>query len=104
MNTEALSVLKNVTRTDDFRVLMALLEKLDFQNTIAINQTDIGRDLGMAPPQVNRAISRLIKLGALIPGPKTGVNRAYRLNPHFGWKGSAKSHIVALDSIRKKNA
>ena len=27
---------------------------------------------------------------------KIGISRSYRLNPNFGWKGSAKGHREAL--------
>jgi hypothetical protein len=38
---------------------------------------------------------------ALLEGPRIGVSRSYRLNPNFGWKGSARSHQRALEERMK---
>ena len=45
---------------------------------------------------VNRSIKKLIELGVILEGVKIGISRSYRLNPNFGWKGSAKGHREAL--------
>ena len=45
---------------------------------------------------VQRSIKRLIQLGIILEGVKIGISRSYRLNPSFGWKGSAKGHREAL--------
>lgn len=83
-------------RGDDLRVLLALMARLDFENLIQIEQTEIAEKLGMQKQNVNRSIKRLIALGCLLEGPKIGRSRTYRLNPHFGWKGSGKAHQKAL--------
>ena len=102
MAQEALKVLKTFTHLDDFRVLVALLEQLDYENMIFASQADIGRDLSMSSAQVNRAIKRLVEVGAILRGPKRGINCSYKLNPNFGWKGSAKNHVEALDKHRNE--
>lgn len=102
MAQEAASVMKQVKRVDDLRVLWALLEQLDYENLITTNQAAIARDLEMDTAQVNRAIKRLISMGAIFEGPKVGISKTYRLNPEFGWKGSAKNHVTTLDQERKK--
>jgi len=33
---------------------------------------------------------------------KAGPSRTYRLNPHFGWKGSAKNHQNVVKFDKKK--
>jgi len=81
---------------EGFSVLMALLQRLDFQNLILVSQADLGRELGMHRQHVNAAIKKLVRLGAIIEGPKVNQNRTYRLNPSFGWKGSTKNHQEAL--------
>jgi DNA-binding Lrp family transcriptional regulator len=98
----ALDALMQFTRVEDFRVLMALLKRLDFENLITANQSDIARELSMERAQVNRAIKRLQEAGAIIQGPKVGINCSYQLNPQFGWKGSAKGHLQALDKYRQE--
>lgn len=102
MAQDALGVLKQFTRLEDCRVLFALLERLDYENLITANQAEIARDLGMKRSSVNQAIKRLVDAGAVIEGPKVGISRTYRLNPNFGWKGSARGHVVALDQMRQR--
>lgn len=86
----------------EFRVMLALFAKLDFDNMLLLNQSEIAKLLKMKRQNVQRAIKRLIEMDALIEGPKVGINCSYQLNPYFGWKGSAKGHIEALDTHRKK--
>lgn len=101
MANHAMAVLKQVRSLDDLRVLFALIERLDYENLIVANQAEIARDLEMRAPHVNRSVKNLIVLGAIFEGPRIGVSRSYRLNPEFGWKGSAKNHVIALDQVRQ---
>ena len=102
MAQDALDVLAQFKRVEDFRVLMLLLKHLDYENLITANQAEIARELDMKRSNVNSAVKRLISVGAILEGPKVGTSRTYRLNPHFGWKGSAKNHVVELDKHRKE--
>ncbi|HQT75165.1 MAG TPA: hypothetical protein PLX84_14645 [Acidiphilium sp.] len=102
MSQSALTVLKTFKSLDDFRVLVAMLERLDFNNLILVSQSEVARDLGIDKAQVNRAVKRLITIGALLEGPKVSGHRTYRLSPDFGWKGSAKTHHQALEDEAKK--
>jgi len=103
MAQEALNALANAgLNGQDYRVLMKLLAKLDFENMLVVNQAEIARDLTTQRQHVQRSMRRLIDLGVLLEGPRIGVSRSYRLNPQFGWKGSAKSHVIALDQERKR--
>lgn len=88
---------------NDFRVLFKLMGQLDFENLIVINQAEIARSMGMHRQHVRRSIKRLIDLDALLEGPRIGINRSFRLNPKFGWKGSAKNHVAALDQERRRS-
>lgn len=89
---------------DGFGVMFFLLTKLDYENHLLVNQADVARSLGMHRQNVQRAVKRLIGLGVLLEGPKAGQSRTYRLNPNFGWKGSAENHIRALDDYRTERA
>lgn len=89
---------------EGFSVLMALLQKLDFQNMILVSQSELGRELGMHRQNVNAAIKKLVAMGAIIEGPKAGQNRTYQLDPSFGWKGSGKEHQKALRTSEKAKA
>ena len=81
---------------NDFKVLMKLLSVLDYENLIQISQAEIARELNMHRQHVQRSIKRLLDLGIVLEGVKIGISRSYRLNPNFGWKGSAKGHREAL--------
>lgn len=82
-------------------ILFAVLAKLDFENWLTLNHAEVGRELGMKRPNVSRAIARLIEEGVLLPGPKVQAKGTYCLNPHYGWKGSAKGHQQALQDRMK---
>lgn len=81
------------------RVLLALLAKLDFENYIALSQTEIADELGLGRNRVCEAIKRLRSRGVVLDGPKVGVARTYRLNPGYAWRGSVRN----LDSARRKH-
>ncbi len=102
MAREAFAVLKMFTRLEDFRVLMALMEQLDYENLIVATQATIAHDLGMQPSNVSSAIKRLVESGVILKGPKRGTNFSYQLNPEFGWKGSAANHKKALNKHQKE--
>lgn len=86
---------------DAQRVLIDLMGRLDFANYLLVNQREISSELGMHPPNVSKAISLLTSKGILIKGPKAGRSLTFRLNPEYGWKGSAKSHQEALAERRR---
>jgi hypothetical protein len=88
----------------DLRVLLQLLAMLDFENLIQLEQTAIAAELGMQKSHVNRSIKRLVSIGCLLEGPKIGRSRTYKLNPNYGWKGSAKNHHKALRTADKAKA
>lgn len=102
MAQDALSLLATADLTGrDYKVLMALLARLDFDNLIQVNQADIDDELKIGRANISRSIRKLIDLGALIEGPRVGVHKTYRLNPRFGWKGSASGHQEALKARMK---
>lgn len=102
MNQEALDILADNLRGSEFRVLMKLLKWLDYENLIQVQQNEIADELKMEKQNVNRSINKLIDVGILLKGPKIGKSCSYRLNPNFGWKGTAKNHRKALDDRMKK--
>ena len=56
----------------------------------------------MQRQHIQRSIKPLMNLGVLLEGPKIGISRSYRFNPEFGWKGTARNHMIAIDQERKK--
>ena len=83
------------------RLLFAILAKLDYENYILLNQAEIGADIGMQRANVSRALGKLEAEGVLLRGPKAGRSSTFRLNPAFGWKGSAANHQKALKERMK---
>jgi len=83
------------------RLLFAILAKLDYENYILLNQAEIGADIGMQRANVSRALAKLEAEGVLLRGPKAGRSSTFRLNPAFGWKGSAENHRKALKERMK---
>ena len=73
MAHDAAAVLKQVKNLEDFRVLMALLEQLDYENLITTNQAEIARELDMQRQNVQRSIKRLMALGVLLRGRRSAL-------------------------------
>ena len=96
MNQSALLSIANELNHDQMRVLMALLAELDYENYIQVAQIEIAEALKMQKSHVSRAVKNLIDLGVILEGPKIGRSKTYRLNPQFGWKGTAVNHKRAL--------
>jgi len=94
---ELLATDEDLTK-EAFRVLIFLMARLDFENWIQVTQKDIAEKLNMRKQNISRAISLLESKEIILRGPKIGRSNAFRLNPHFGWKGKVKN----LDDYRKK--
>lgn len=78
------------------RVLFAVLAHLDFQNFVLLNQSEIAAEIGLKRSSMSRAVKKLADHHILLKGPKVGRSLTYRLNPDYGWKGSAKEHHKEL--------
>lgn len=83
------------------RVLFAVLAELDFENWININQSQLAAEIGLERQNFGRGLKKLINEEIVLEGPKVGRNGTYRLNPLFGWRGSAKGHVNALQERMK---
>ena len=102
MAQEAMMMLAQSNLTgNDMKVMWAMLARLDYENLIQVNQAEVAEQVGMNRHNVNRSIKKLIELGVVLEGVKIGISRSYRLNPNFGWKGSAKGHREALQEHLK---
>ena len=85
----------------DWRVLAGVLAKLDYENFLLLSVADLAKEIGMQRPHVSTSITKLEAMGVLIRGPKAGRSSTFRLNPSFGWKGSAANHQKALKERMK---
>jgi len=79
----------------DHKVLWAMLSHLEFENAIAINQSDIAKRLQIHRVTVCESLKKLSSLGIIIPSKD--IRCAYRLNPGYAWRGSGKNHRAALE-------
>lgn len=88
----------HIKSIDDFRVLSALKARLDYDNYLAISQTEIAQKLGMKQPNVSRSIKRLIEMTIIKKGPSVGKSVTYVFNPQMGYRGKARSQIKAVSN------
>jgi hypothetical protein len=102
MSQEAMmSIVKAGLGYEAVQVFLAVVGRLDMENWINLNQSALAGEIGMKRENLNRAIKKLIAEGVLLAGPKVGHNCTYRLNPHYGWKGSTRNHVIALSDHMK---
>ena len=86
----------------DYKVLVALLGRLDWDNFIHLNVSDLADNLHRSRESVSRSISRLVNAGALHRGPRVGRAYTYRLDPRLGWKGTPKGRSAALAEAERR--
>jgi hypothetical protein len=102
MSQEAtMSIVKAGLGYEAVQVFLAIVSRLDMENWINLNQSALAGEIGMERQNFNRSIKKLISEGVLLVGPKVGKNGTYRLNPHYGWKGSNRNHVIALSDHMK---
>ena len=94
---------------EQYSVLFALFNRLDFENFLRISRQEIADFLSMQPTHVSRAMKKLKELGIIIEGPPAGKFKTYRLNPFIAHKGSDRRDTVkdfnsALESKNEKNS
>ena len=100
----ALALATSGVSKDTLRVFLGLLRHLEFENLLVLNQTELGKELGIHRRNIGYSMKTLTELGILLQGPRIGITRSFRLNPEFGWKGTAKNHVNALDYHHKQRA
>ncbi len=86
----------------EYRVLMYLMSKLDFENYLRVTQVSVAKALNMKQSAVSRAIKGLLERDVLITGPQVGTAKTYRLNPRMAYKGkNPKQTIIEYDAFKK---
>lgn len=73
-------------------ILDFLLSRMDYENYVNVQQKEIAEKLKIDKSNVSRAISKLIQKDIILPGPKSGTMRSYKLNENYGWKGKVKNY------------
>lgn len=85
-----------------YQVFFGVIAMLDFENWIQLNQSELSEKLKMKRQNFNRALLKLENEKILLRGPRVGRSTTFRLNPNYGWKGSAKKHNEALQAKMDK--
>lgn len=105
VSQDVLLLLANRERFDlteyDLRVLLALMGKLDLENYVQINQSQLAKEIGILQPNISRSIKKLLEIEVIKRGPKVGNTWSYRLNPEFAYKGKVKDHRKVIKEWQK---
>ena len=92
---------KTLTGTD-FRVLLAIIGNLEYDNKINISQGQLGTKLNIKRPEVTKSIKKLISKGYLQIVDIIGRQNIYQFNPHVVFRSRAKNHKELCRAWDKK--
>lgn len=92
--TEQAEMEKPLTQTE-YRVRDWLIGTIGLGNYVYVNQAEMARKLRIERATANRAVKRLVKLGIILEGPKSGKSNTYMINPAFMFKGGLGTGIEA---------
>jgi len=98
--TEQAKMEKPLTQTE-YRVRDMLIGTIGLGNYVYVNQAELARELRIQRADASRAIKRLIELGILLQGPKSGRSNTYMVNPAFCFSGGLGNGIKARRDIIK---
>ena len=102
LGTGWIAVYQNMTLTmaqwnlpnEQYRVFLALLSKVDFENYLTISQKELSEELKMKQQNISKAIKALCNRHVIIEGPRAGLNKTYRFNPYIAHKGANTERTV----------
>ena len=88
---------------EQWRVLAYLLGRLDFDNYLKVQQTEISDKLHIKKPKVSRAMKKLAELDIITVGPMAGRSKTYRLNPRIAHRGAKnyRNTLIEYDTLKK---
>ena len=91
---------------EQFKVMLVLFGKLDFDNYLRIGRRDIANIIGIKPVSVSRAMKKLKDLEIIIEGPPAGKFKTYRINPYIAHKGADRDNTIAdfNSALKNRNA
>ncbi len=87
----ALAVDRDFSGTD-FRVLLAIIGNLDYDNIINISQKQLGEKLSIGQADISKSLKKLINKGYLQIINKIGRQNIYQFNPHIAFRSRAKNY------------
>ena len=89
---------------EQYSVLFALFNRLDFDNYLRVSRQEIAEFLNMQPVQVSRAMKKLKELEIIFEGPRAGSFKTYRLNPYVAHKGTnIKDTVIDFNAALEGN-
>ena len=84
---------------EQYRVLLKLFAKVDFNNYLRVSHNEIADELNMQRPNVSKAIKVLKEKCIIVEGPPAGKFKTYRLNPYIAMKGKDRdNNIIDFES------
>ncbi len=87
----ALALDRDFTGTD-FRVLLAVIGNIEYDNKISISQGQLGKELNIKRPEITKSIGKLISKGYLQVVDSIGRQNIYQFNPHIAFRSRAKNY------------
>ena len=101
-----LSAAKTLAKSDldgvALRVLWQIISEIGMNKYINLNQSRSAKEMGLAPSHFNRALKQLIAAEIIIENFIAEHGKTYSLNPIYGWKGSPKAHLEALEEYEDR--
>ena len=85
-----LAVDKDLSGTD-FRVLLAIIGNLGYENILNISQQELEKQLSVSQANISKSIKKLISKGYLQVVDKIGRRNIYMVNPNVVFKSRAKN-------------
>lgn len=93
----------NVLTQTEYRVRDWLMGTIGIGNYVHVNQAEMARRLHIERATASRAIKRLIELGILIQGPRSGRSNTYMVSPAFCFAGGLGNGIKARKEAIKNH-
>ena len=75
----------------DFRVLLAIIGNLGYDNKLNISQQELGEQLDIHQTSISRSLKKLIAKGYLQIIDTIGRQNIYQFNPHVAFRSRAKN-------------
>lgn len=79
---------------EQYSVLFALFNKLDFDNYLRVSLQEIAESLELKVTNVSRAMKVLKEKSIIVEGPAAGKFKTYRLNPYIAHKGTNRTATI----------
>ena len=76
---------------NDYRVLLAILGNLGYENKISISQQQLGNQLNIHQARISKSVKKLISKGYLQVIETIGRQNIYQFNPNVAFRSRAKN-------------